>query len=385
MDNKFKIPLAVALLSFAVTGCSFFNKSKTEVVKPNPLPKLSQSATLGLVGSYKVSATDKEDPLRLRIKSDNGTLFLLDPKGTVSAYQGNSKQALWTKEVSKLGLSSGVEAAEGLVVVGNKKGQLFVLDQATGEQRWTAQLSGALISSALIHAGRVVVIANDGTVFGFEQNSGQQIWTYKLPSEQLSLRGQASPVPVDSRTVVVASAGAYIYALDAVTGTLRMQRPVAVSEGRSDIQRLIDVDGDPVAAGQFLVTTSYQGQVTVTDMSAQRVVWSANSSSLTRPEVSGRQVFVAQADGKLVSYDLLTGQVIWENEQLLNRNLSNPVILGQDLVVGDLDGVLHLIDPASGTLVGRVASSGEVRSLRVLDNQLYAVTRTGALSVWQGR
>ena len=70
---------------------------------------------------------------------------------------------------------------------------------------------------------------------------------------------------------------------------------------------------------------------------------------------------------------------------MLNRQLSNPVILGQDLVVGDLDGVLHLIDPTSGQLVGRSKTSGEVRSLRVIDGQLYVSTRKGALSVWQNR
>ena len=383
MDTKYKITIVAAVLSCTMSGCAFLNKNKVEEAKPNPLPKYTQSSDLVAVASYKVSATDVEDPLRLKIASDQGVVYLLDPKGSVIAYQG--KQRLWEKQISKDGLSSGVEAANGIVVVGNKKGELFVLDQATGDQKWTAKLSGALISSALIQAGRVIVIANDGTVFGFDEKTGQQVWTYRLPSEQLSLRGQASPVALDSRTVLIASSNAYIYAIDSLSGTLRMQRRVAVSDGRSDIQRLIDIDGEPTVAGQFVVTTSYQGQLTVLDLSSQRVAWSEDSSSLTRPEVSARQVFVAQADGKVKSYDLITGQVIWENEQLLNRNLSNPVILGQNLIVGDLDGVLHLMDPSTGSLIGRAKSAGEVRSLRVIDNQLYAVTRTGALSIWQNR
>lgn len=382
MDIKYKISCALTVLSIAMVGCSS-NKVKVEEVKPNPLPKISQSAHLAQVASYSVASTPAADPLRLTIKSDQGVVFLLDPKGTVSAFKG--KQRLWEKQVSKAGLSSGVEAANGIVVVGNSKGQLFALDQATGAERWTVNLSSALISTALVQADRVVVVANDGTVYGLNATSGQQVWTYKLPSEQLSLRGQASPVSLDGRTVLVASSNAFIYAIDSITGTLRMQRRVAVSDGRSDIQRLIDIDGEPVVAGQFVVTTSYQGQVTVTDLASQRVVWSEDSSSTTRPEVSGRQVFVAQADGKLKSYDLVTGQLLWENEQLSHRQLSNPVILGQQLVVGDLDGVLHLVDPTSGTLIGREKTSGEVRTLRVMDNQLYSVTRTGALSVWQNR
>lgn len=164
-----------------------------------------------------------------------------------------------------------------------------------------------------------------------------------------------------------------------------MQRRVAVSSGRSDVQRLIDIDGDPVMAGQFLVTTSYQGQVTVTDLASQQVVWSEDASSTQRPEVFNKTVFVAQNDGKVTAFNLTTGEQLWQNDSLLNRRLSNPVILGQDLVVGDLDGVLHLIDPASGQLVGRSKTGGEVRSLQVIDGQLYVSTRKGALSVWQNR
>ena len=382
MDRKYKIPFALTILTFALAGCST-NKTKVEEVKPNPLPKLVQAKTLVPVFSQSVSSTSKADPLRLRLDADNGVIFAVDPNGEVTAYQG--KQRLWQKKVSKLGLSSGIEAAEGVVVVGNKKGQLFALDQATGEQKWTAQLSGAILSSSLIQSGRVITISNDDTVYAHDLATGQQVWTYNLPNVQFSLRGVATPVALDSRTVLIASSNAYIYALDIISGVPRMQRRVAVSDGRSDIQRLNDLDGDPVVAGQFLVTTSYQGQVTVMDLASQQVVWSEDASSIQRPEVFNNTVYVAQADGKITAYALTTGEQLWQNDSLLNRQLSNPVILGQDLVVGDLDGVLHLIDPATGQLIGRSKTSGEVRTLRVIDNQLYVATRKGALSIWQNR
>ncbi|GAA5180660.1 outer membrane protein assembly factor BamB [Acinetobacter kookii] len=382
MDRKYKIPFALTILTFALAGCST-NKTKVEEVKPNPLPKLVQAKTLVPVFSQSVSSTSKADPLRLRLDADNGAVFAVDPNGEVAAYQG--KQRLWQQKVSKQGLSSGIEAGEGIVVVGNKKGQLFALDQATGEQKWTAQLSGAILSASLIQSGRVITITNDDTVYAHDLATGQQVWTYNLPNVQFSLRGIATPVALDPRTVLIASSNAYIYALDIISGVPRMQRRVAVSEGRSDIQRLNDLDGDPVVAGQFLVTTSYQGQVTVMDLASQQVVWSEDASSIQRPEVFKNTVYVAQADGKITAYALTTGEQLWQNDSLLNRQLSNPVILGQDLVVGDLDGVLHLIDPATGQLIGRSKTSGEVRTLRVIDNQLYVATRKGALSIWQNR
>ena len=134
-----------------------------------------------------------------------------------------------------------------------------------------------------------------------------------------------------------------------------------------------------------MVTTSYQGQVTVLDLASQQVVWSEDASSIQRPEVVGNGVFVAQTDGKIKAFEITSGQLLWENDQLLNRKLSNPVMLGTDLVVGDLDGVLHLIDPRTGQITGRAKTSGEVRNLRVIDNQLYVSTRKGALSIWQNR
>lgn len=382
MDRNFKIPFALAILSIALIGCSS-NKVKEVKVKPNPLPKVAQASSLVQVFSTNVSSSSSEDALRLRLDSDNGVVFALDPKGNVLAYKG--KQRLWETKVTKAGLTSGVEAADGLVIVGNQKGQVFALDQATGAIKWTAQLSGAVISSALVQSGRVIVVANDGTAYALEAETGQVAWTYKLPNASFSLRGQATPVSLDPRTVLIGTSTGYIFAIDSVAGVPRLQRRVAVSEGRSDIQRLIDVDSEPVVSGQYVVTTSFQGQVTVLDLATQRVLWSENSSSLNRPEVTDGRVIVSQADGQVIAYDLITGTQIWRNEQLLNRNLSNAVLLGSNLVVGDLDGYLHQIDPNTGTTLGRVKTSGEVRTLRVVDNQLYVSTRKGALSIWQNR
>ena len=380
MQNKLKLPLAIAVASALLLGCS---SNKVKEAKPNPLPKIQQQQGLNLVFSQSVSSTNAAEALRLQLDTDNGVIFAIDPDGQVSAYKG--KEQLWKSKITKQELTAGVEAAEGIVVVGNRKGQLFALDQVTGEQKWTTQLSGAILSPSLIQSGRVITIANDGTVFAHDAVSGQQVWAYKLPNVQFSLRGQPAPVRLDDRTIVVASANAYVYGLDVISGVPRFQRRVAISEGRSDIQRLIDIVGDPVVAGQYLVTTSFQGQVTVTDLATQRVVWSEDASSTNRPEVSGDKVFVSTVDGKLNAYSLSTGQLAWQNEELLNRQLSNPVMLGQSLVVGDMDGVIHLLDPASGKLVGRAKTSGEVQSLRVIDNQLYVATRKGALSIWQNR
>lgn len=384
MNKKFKIPFALAVLAVALAGCSS-NKPKVEKIKPNPLPKLVQSKSLQQTFVQHVSATNKKDPLRLQMAVDNGNMFFVDPdKNTVEAYQGN--QRLWSTRIAKKGsLSAGAVAGNGIVVVGNQKGELIALDQAKGTILWTNELSGSLITPSHIQLGRVITVTNDGNVYAHDAVSGQQLWTYRLPHVQLSLRGQATPVVLDPNTVLIATANAYVYGIDVVSGVPRLQRRVSVAEGRTDIQRINDIDGDPVMMGQFLVTTSYQGQVTVTDLQQQQVVWSDDASSNKRPEVTQDAVYITTTDGKIIAYGLLTGEKLWENDQLLHRNLSNPVLLGSDLVVGDYQGALSLLDPSTGKIVGRSATKGEVTSLRVVNNQLYVSTQKGALSVWQNR
>jgi outer membrane protein assembly factor BamB len=148
MNRKYKLTCALTVLTLALAGCAG-KTIKVEEAKPNPLPKLAQAKSLVPVFSSSVSSTDEADPLRLRLDADNGVIFAINPNGEISAYQG--KQRLWQKKVSKAGLSAGVEAASGLVIAGNTKGQLFALDQQTGEQRWAAQLSGAIIAPSLVH------------------------------------------------------------------------------------------------------------------------------------------------------------------------------------------------------------------------------------------
>ena len=127
MQNKLKLPLAIAVASALLLGCS---SNKVKEAKPNPLPKIQQQQGLNLVFSQSVSSTNAAEALRLQLDTDNGVIFAIDPDGQVSAYKG--KQRLWKSKITKQELTAGVEAAEGIVVVGNRKGQLFALDQATG-------------------------------------------------------------------------------------------------------------------------------------------------------------------------------------------------------------------------------------------------------------
>lgn len=378
MKNFFKIPFAFTVLSLALVGCS--SNSKVETPKPTSLPKIQESQSLSQVFAHSVAANPKYDVNHYRLDRYDGLFYSVSVDGDVEAYDG--KNRVWKQRPVKA-LSSGVSVNQGVAVVGSRKGQLFALDAKTGEKLWQQQLSGAILSPSLIHQNRVLTVSNDGTVFAHDATSGQMLWTFNLPHNSLSIRGYAEPTMIDERTIAVSTSNAYVYALDIITGVPRWQRRVAISEGRGDLQRLVDIDGQPIIVNSKMVTVSYQGQVTAVDLATQKVIWSENASSLNSPASDGQRVFVATTEGRLIAYDLYTGQKNWENDQLLHRGLSNPVVLDGKIVVGDYAGILHLIDPITGELVGRAKTSGDVRNLRVEDNLLYVSTTKGNFSVWQ--
>lgn len=373
--------LALMIASLGLTACGKDDVVKKDI-KPAKLMKLENNqVSLQKIAQYSVSAVNKSETLRLRIESENGIDYVIDPKGKVSAYQGKSR--LWETKVTKRGLSAGVEVADGLVIVANLKGELFALNAETGQLAWQAQLGSSVIAPSLIQMGRVITISNDGTVYAHDVKSGQQLWAYQLPSNQFGLRGQAAPISADGRSVVVTGSNGYIVVLDGVSGMPLIQRRVAVSEGRSEINRVIDIDGEPLLIGSLLVTVSYQGQLTVTDLNQQRTVWSEDVSSNQSPATDNEKVYISRSNGYLTAYDLASGRVIWSNEHLLNRQLSNPVLLNGHLIVGDLDGVLHIVNPETGEIIGRSSTKGAVSHLYIDDNKLYASTNKGEFSVWK--
>lgn len=380
MKNMIKLSFAATVLSLALIGCASKGGIKVEEAKPNPLPKIQATQALNLVFSNTVSSSPKHDSLHLQLDRANNVFYSADPDGEVAAYDG--KKQLWEVRPTK-DLTAGVSVGGNVAVVGSRQGKLIALNAQTGETLWTQQLSGSILSPSLIEQNRVVTITNDGTVYTHDAQSGQMVWTFDLPNTPLSVRGYAMPTLLDSRTVGIATANAYVYALDLITGVPRWQRRVAVSEGRGDIARLVDIDSRPVVVDGNMVSVSYQGQVTVVDLASQRVRWTEKASSLSSPAADSSAVYVANSDGRLVAYNLADGAKLWENDQLLHRGLSNPVLLGGVLVVGDYDGVLHLIDPTTGQLHGRAETKGQVNNLRVEDDLLYVSTDKGHYTVWQ--
>lgn len=375
------VVLALMISSALLVGCN--RGYKPDVPKPSPLPTLpAQTQSLQPVWSERMGGANQKDPLRLQLAVDAQRYVAVNRDGDIEAWNLQGR-TLWSRDFKKTEFSSGVTLSDERVVVGSATGQLMVLDAKTGDTVWTRQLSASMLAPALVAGDRVVALANDGTVTGTALSTGQPVWTFDIQVPAVSVRGNAAPILYDANTVILASAGGRLYAVDLTTGMPKWERRVAMSQGRSEVQRLIDIDGDPLLSAGQLYVVSYQGQLAAIDLDSQRLRWAVDTSSLRSLSTNLGNIYVATTDGAVQAFDEQDGRKVWQIDQLKHRQLSNPVVLGRWLVVGDADGYLHLIEQTEGKIVGRVRTTGAVRYLRVVDDRLLVQSTKGALSVWR--
>jgi outer membrane protein assembly factor BamB len=374
----------VAASVLALTGCSTDKDLKPVVHNPSKLPALTApSKTLTLVWKDAIGGESKLDPLRPQLDVQDGNVYAASHDGRIYAWNVTG-QKLWQVS-TKYVITSGVSVADGALIFGTAKGSIVALDAKTGQQLWTQHTSSSILSPALISGNRVVVLGTDGSVTAINLKTGQASWAYDIPTPTLNLRGSSSPVLFDENTVIIAGDAGRIYALDLTTGVPKWERRVAVSDGVSEVQRLIDINGDPLISGRQLYVVSYQGQLTAMNIDDQQVNWVVSTSSLRTPAEGLGNIYVSTVEGKILAIDELSGKSAWTQDALSYRGLSNPVVLGRYLIVGDASGYLHIIEQTEGKIVGRVKTSGAISTLRVVGDHLLVNSANGTLSIWQSR
>merc|ERR1739841_146963 len=148
-------------------------------------------------------------------------------------------------------------------------------------------------------------------------------------------------------------------------------------------ERMSDVDGMPIVDKEQLFAISYSGQLLGIDLASRQVMFVNDVASLKSLAVNPQQVIATSLDGKVVAYDRNSGETLWESEALAYRDLTNPVMIGNYIAVGDFDGVVHLFDPASGNIVSRVQTKGALSNLQVQGSRLMTQSASGQVAIWQ--
>jgi outer membrane protein assembly factor BamB len=372
-------------LSFAAlllaAGCS---KDK-DVEPPAALVDFPATLPVKKLWSEGVGGGKKQIKLRLGLGPaiDNGLVFAASHKGEMLAVALDTGRNVWVKKL-KVPISAGPAAAFGIVVAGSSKGAVIALDGATGRQLWRAQINSELLSSPAISENVVVMRSVDGRLHGLDTHSGKQLWSVEQQVPRLSLRGTAIPI-VAKEVAISGFDNGKVMAVSLTTGDTIWDTALASPHGRTELDRLVDIDSAVRVVGDNVFAAGFQGRTAMLALDSGQLWWSHDMSSYRGLAVDADNLYVTESDGTVVAMRQRDGAELWRNEKLKRRGLSTPVVTSTAVALADFQGYIHWLDKGTGVLVARerIAKQRVSNPPAGADDTIVVLTDGGTLAAYR--
>jgi outer membrane protein assembly factor BamB len=351
-----RLLLSVGLAALlTIAGCS---KDK-DVEPPAKLVKFPATLPVKKLWSEGVGGGKKQAVLRLGLgpAADNGVIYAASHKGEVLATSLDNGHHLWVKKL-KVPISAGPGAGFGMVVVGSSKGVLIALDGTNGNELWRAKLNSELLSAPAIGEKVVVVRSVDGRLHGLDSHGGKELWSVEQQVPRLSLRGTATPV-IAKEVAISGFDNGKVMAVSLNSGDTVWDTALASPHGRTELDRLVDIDSEVHTVGDNVFATGYQGRTAMLAVDSGQIWWAHDMSSYRGLAVDADNLYVTQSDGIVVALRQRDGSELWRTQKLKLRRLSTPVLTSSAVVVADFQGYVHWLDKTTGELVARERVSKE--------------------------
>jgi len=351
-----------------------------------PARLTSLSATLRVERVWGAKVDDKgAEPLRLGLGLglDGDRVYAAGHRGEIVAFDLTSGRTVWRTR-TKARLSGGTGVGGDLVAVGSSDGEAIALNTANGAIRWRARLNGEVLSAPAISERVVAVRTVDGKLHGLSPRDGHELWVQEQQVPRLSLRGTSRPVIVGDVALCGFDNGK-VLAVNMNDGSLQWEATIAPPHGRTELERLVDIDSAVRVAGQDVYAVGFQGRVAMLALDTGQIWWSRDASSYRGLGLDDDAVYMATADGEVVALRRRTGAEVWRQSALLHRGLSAVVAAENAIVTADFQGYVHWLDKATGALAAR-ASSGKVRVSNppiVAGNMVLVINDAGHISAFR--
>ena len=364
---------ALALLLPALSGC--FGGS-SDGPKPAALEPLAQPQALRVLWSANVGAAAVFE-FSPALAGD--ALYAAARDGTVVSLDAASGRERWRVRVDTP-LSGGVGADGTTLAVATESGAVFALDALTGKERWRARVSSEVLAAPRLAAGMVLVRSADSRIHALDAADGKRRWTYQRAPAPLRLRTPQGMTP-HADLLYAGFSGGKLVALALPGGTLRWEATVADPKGTTELERVTDVVGEPAVVGREVCAAAFQGRVACFDAQNGNLLWARDISSVTGVSADARYAYLSDERGAVHALDRTNGRSLWKQDKLAHRQLSLPLPLGERIVLGDLEGFVHVLARDSGAFVARFGTDGSpVRAAPLaLSRGLLVQTQAGGL------
>ncbi|HEY5701651.1 MAG TPA: outer membrane protein assembly factor BamB [Gammaproteobacteria bacterium] len=360
IDRRVNLFLAGSFVGLLMTGCATvtdFVGGDDNSEPPAELVEFNAELKVEEAWSRSIGSGVTKYYLKLRPIIEDGRVFAADRKGRVSAYDTVNGNQVWESDTD-VPVSGGPGSGDGLIIVGSSDGDVVALNAADGEEKWRAKVSSEVLAAPSAADGIVVVRTIDGKLFGLDATSGNRVWVYDRTVPVLTLRGTSTPVLSDGAAIAGFDSGRMV-AVSLKNGQTLWETVIAVPRGRSELERLVDIDADPVIEDRTVYVVTYQGRVAALELFSGNVIWRRDMSSYAGLGINGDHIYVTDADSFVWALDRKSSASIWRQDQLKLRGLTSPLGVGRFVVVGDFEGYVHVLSSEDGRMLARTRVDGD--------------------------
>ena len=376
--------IGVLLVVMSLAGCGtikgWFGSDDDESSEPAPLVDFVAEMKIDALWSTGVGQGQGKTYNFLTPAIQGDRIYAAGSEGTLVALDRKTGRQMWKRDLD-LPLSGGVGYGAQLLVLGSSDGDVLLLDADDGTELWRVTVSGEVLSPPQTNGSVVVVQSYDGKLHGLSAADGGELWVYEGQVPVLTIRGASTPI-IDGRVVVAGFANGKVVALNLNTGAIAWDVRAAIAQGRSEIDRIIDVDGEMLLLNGILYAVSYQGRLVAIETTTGRKLWQQDASSSVGVDQGFGNIYVAEDNGSVVAFHRSGEGVRWEQPRLENRRLSAPKVIKGYVAVADFEGYVHFLSQVDGRFAGRkqVDGSGVRASMLAVEDILYVYGNGGKLS-----
>lgn len=399
------LALASACL-FLFSGCSWFSwlpwvdgdkKKDEETLKPAKLTRYEAEVDIRRKWSVRVGKGLGKKYLRIRPAIVADQIFAADGYGRIESFDRFTGKRIWRVQLpAESGgllnsfdvldrtdpsfVSGGVGAGGGKIFIGTTNGELLAFAASDGSEAWRQNVDSEVLAPPAIGEGLVFVQTIDGSLMALKLETGEVLWEADNQVPILTLRGTATPV-YDGGVVYAGFANGNLVAVKAQNGEPVWEHLVKLPEGRSELDRMVDVDSTPLLDGPMVYAVAYQGNLRGVRRQDGNPLWELSVSSFLDLDMGYGQIYVVNENDAIIAVDRQTAEEAWRQDALARRKLSSPLVFSNYVAVTDDDGYLHILAQSDGRLLGRRKLDGKgVRSRMIYaDGILYALGNSGRL------
>ena len=375
----------IIFISTGLASCGIWSSifGDEEGEQPAELVKFDSEVSFRRLWSTNIGNGQGKKYNRLQPVIEDDVIYVVANDGLLRALDRENGRRIWQSNL-EYAITGGVGTGGDYLFLGTENGRLIALDKNSGEVLWNIETSSEVLSVPASNGVYVVVQTLDDKLTGYDAASGQQIWIYESTVPALTIRGTSSPVIVND--VVLAGFGnGVLVSVSIDNGTLRWDSRITVPSGRSELERLTDVDAELLVDNGSVLAPSYQGFLSQINILTGQTMWRVPESSIAGTSIGFGNVYITDARGHVKAYRRAAQEEqVWVNDLLDLREVSRPVSFSNYIAVGDFEGYLHLLSQIDGHFVGRIRIDRKgLRSIQSRNGILYAYGNSGNLVVLQ--